>query len=110
MAIERARRGQAFYEMAIGMFALALVVSALCLFTRCIVRSLEMQRSLRAEAGCQAFHSIGAGDNEFYVSAAENDSIEIPSFAAEYIFGTDRLNVHEEVHIPPMAGLIDPVK
>ena len=112
MATERQvlRRGQAFYEMALGMLALALVVSSLCLFTRYIIRSLEMQQRLRAEVGCKAFHSIGAGDNESYVSSKEDDTIDIPVFAAEYIFGSDVLPVHEELHIPPMTGLIDPVR
>ena len=44
------RRGQALVELAAGMFALALVVSALCLFAVYIVNSLRVQNSLRSSA------------------------------------------------------------
>lgn len=46
----RIRRGQALMELAVGMFALALVVSALCGFALYIVKSLKVQNSLRSSA------------------------------------------------------------
>ena len=46
----RTRRGQALMELAVGMFALALVVSALCGFALYIVKSLRVQNSLRSSA------------------------------------------------------------
>ena len=46
----RAKAGQALMELAVGMFALALVVSALCGFAIYIVKSLRVQNSLRSSA------------------------------------------------------------
>ena len=51
------RRGQAFMEMALGMFAFALVLAALFGCADYILCSLEMQRTLRAEAGRSALVS-----------------------------------------------------
>ena len=45
------RRGQALMELAVGMFAFALVVTALCGFAVYIAKSLKMQNSLRTGAG-----------------------------------------------------------
>lgn len=97
------RKGQAFMEMAIGMFALALVLSALFGFTSYILSSLEMQSELRADAGRAAL-GAGGGD-EAYSSRIENDTVEVEPFAAEYVFGTTEVEVREEVHIPAMSGL-----
>ena len=94
----RFRNGQAFVEMAIGMLALALVLSALFGFADCILRSLDQQRRLRAEAGMSAMGSIG-GDGSF-ASAADADTVEVEPLAAEYIFGTQSVRVEESVHIP----------
>ena len=44
----RIRRGQAMMEMAVGMFALALVVGALCAFAVFMAKSLRVQNSLRS--------------------------------------------------------------
>ena len=52
------RRGQAFMELALGMLALALVLSALFGFTAYILSSLRMQRAsmaLRSTATCRYF-------------------------------------------------------
>ena len=46
----RTEKGQALMELAVGMFALALVVSALCGFAIYIVKSLRVQNSLRSSA------------------------------------------------------------
>lgn len=87
-------------ELALGMFALALVLSAIFGFSAYIVSSLEMQRELRVKAGRAALNSFGS-----YSSAADSDTVRIEPFAADYIFGTEELKVREEVHIPAMGGL-----
>ena len=46
----RTRRGQALMELAVGMFALALVVGALCAFAIFMAKSLRVQNSLRSSA------------------------------------------------------------
>ena len=46
----RTRRGQALMELAVGMFALSLVVSALCAFAIFMAKSLRVQNSLRSSA------------------------------------------------------------
>ena len=46
----RTRRGQALMELAVGMFALALVVGALCAFAVFMAKSLKVQNSLRSSA------------------------------------------------------------
>ena len=98
----RFRRGQAMMEMAMGMFALALVLSALFGFCAFIVRDLEIQRDLRARAGRSAMGSTGVG---FYGSASDTDSVEVSDFGAKYIFGSNTLTIREEVHIPAMGGV-----
>ena len=97
------RRGQALMELAIGMLALALVLSALFGFTMYILSSLDMQRDLRADAGKDALES-GGGD-EAYSSKVSRDVVEVEPFAASYIFGSSEVEVKEEVHIPAMSGL-----
>jgi hypothetical protein len=72
-------------ELAAGMFALALVVSALCGFAICIVKSLKMQNSLRV------------GDS------SQSETVKFDHFAAKYIFGTDALKLKENVVMPPRA-------
>lgn len=97
------RRGQAFMEMALGMLALALVLSALFAFTMYILSSLEMQGDLRAAAGRGALEA--GGMDESYSSKISHDTVEVEPFAASYIFGTSSVEVREEVHIPVMSGL-----
>lgn len=97
------RRGQAFMEMAIGMLALALVLSALFGFTMYILSSLDMQKDLRADAGKDALEA-GGGD-ESYSSKVARDVVEVEPLAATYIFGAEEVEVKEEVHIPAMSGL-----
>lgn len=69
-------------ELAVGMFALALVVSALCGFALYLTKSLKMQNSLRVGANSQ------------------HDRIEISDFAAQYVFGTPTVPIHEKVVMP----------
>ena len=97
------RRGQAFVELALGMLALALVLSALFGFTAYILSSLKMQRHLRADAGRGALNA--GGGEESYSSKIADDTVEVEPLAATYIFGSSEVEVKEEVHIPAMSGL-----
>lgn len=98
----RHRPGQAFMEMAMGMFATALVLAALFGFVNYILSSLEMQRTLRAEAGRGAL--VSSGGEGAAVSASEHDTVEVEPFAAKYVFGSEQVEVREEVHVPMMGG------
>lgn len=82
-----ARRGQAMMELAVGMFAFALVVSALCGFAVCIVKSLKMQNSLR----------VG--------NSSQSDTVKFDSFASKHVFGTDSFKLKERIVMPPMTIL-----
>ena len=95
--------GQAFVELALGMLALALVLSARFGFTTYILSSLKMQRDIRAEAGRGALNS--GGGEESYSSKVADDTVEVEPLAATYIFGSSEVEVKEEVHIPAMSGL-----
>ena len=96
----RSRRGQALVELAVGMLAVSLVLSALFAFSNYILSSLAEQRSLRAEAGRSALNATG-GD-ESYVSAMKTTTITVSPMAADYIFGSREVDIKEEVHIPVM--------
>lgn len=94
MAIEKPRgsatcgtAGQALMELAVGMFALALVVSALCGFSLYIVKSLKAQNSLRSSHG----------------QSSVTDSVELDAFAAQNVFGVKTLKITEKVELPPMG-------
>lgn len=103
MAIDRGfRRAQALVEMALGLFALALVLSTSFAFTRIIVRSLDMQREHRVKAGRAALASTLQGS---YSTSSDADEVEVEPYAAEYLFGTEKARVEESVSIPPMAGI-----
>lgn len=69
-------------ELAVGLFALALVVSALCGFAVYIAKSLKMQNSLRVGAETQS------------------DKIEFTSWAAEHVFGTEQIVIREHARMP----------
>jgi len=76
------KRGQALIELAMGMFALALVVSALVGFAVYIAKDLAMQNSLRV------------GDS------APSETMEVSGLTAKYIFGTDKVRIRETVKMP----------
>ena len=78
------RRGQALMELAAGMLALALVVSALCTFTIYIVRSLEVQNSLRSS------------------SPKMNKPVKVEDFAVRHFIGKDTINMDERAVMPPL--------
>lgn len=96
------RPGQAMIELALGMFALALVLAALFGFSTYILKSLDQQRTMRREAGVSALNGIGTG----YLSSSRHDAVEVDPLAAKYIFGSERVDVRESVHLPSMGGLL----
>lgn len=74
-------RGQALMELAVGLFALALVVSALCGFAHYVAKSLRVQNELR-------------------VGGRRSDSVEISSWAAQHVFGAETLKISEKLNWP----------
>ena len=103
MATERrfsARRAQALVELTLGLFAVSLVLAGLLAFLFYIVSSLDMARSVRTEAGRAAMGSQGMDGD--YSSQVKSDTVRVSPMAAEYIFGSQEVEVREEVHIPNM--------
>lgn len=98
-------KGQALTELAIGMFALVLVVSALSTFVVYIVKGLDAEREIRAEAGKDALQTSDMSDNPILKFADRVEPIEVDSISAEYLFGTSKVEVRESVYLPPMRGL-----
>lgn len=82
------RRGQALMELAVGLFALTLVVSALCGSVLYIVISLRAQNELRADMG-----SSGG-------SSAKSGSVDVGAFAADFLFPKQILKIEEKVVMP----------
>lgn len=91
------RRGQALIELALGMFALALVFSALLAFAAYIVQSLDAQREVRAKAGVRALNAGGG------VSHAETRDVPMDPLAEKYIFAEPSVKVEENVYFPPLG-------
>ena len=83
MGIDR-RRGQAMTELAVGLFALALVVSALCGFAVYVAKSLRVQNELR-------------------VGGQKTDRVEATGLTAEYVFGAEALTISERLVWPPTS-------
>lgn len=97
------RSGQAFMELAVGMLAVALVLTALLSFASYITTSLDVQRTVRADAGVSALGSGGLAGS--YVSSRDGDTVELEPLAGEYIFGDTNVKISEEVHLPPMGSI-----
>lgn len=64
-------------ELAVGLFALALLVSALVTFALYIVRSLEIENHLRGNA------------------RGVSDKIEVNDFSEMFLFGARNLHIRE---------------
>lgn len=79
----RTKRGQAMMELAIGMFALTLIVSVLCSFAIFFAKSLRVQNSLRSSSPQPSGEKVPLGDF-LYV-----------------IVGKHHLFVDEHVTLPP---------
>lgn len=75
------RKAQAMVELAVGMFALALVVSALAGFAVYIAKSLRAQNMARSS------------------SPGSDTRVDVGAFAGEWFFGKQKLEVQEKV--PP---------
>jgi hypothetical protein len=80
------KRGQALMELAVGMFVIALVVSALCGYALYISKSLKAQNSLRGGSTAR--------------SNSKCDTVEVGEFAGEYLFGGNKLEIREKVVMP----------
>ena len=74
----RTERGQALMELAVGMFTLALLLSAVVVFVHYIVRSLEIQNHLRSPG-----------------QATYADKIKLDDFAEKEVFGSSVLHIME---------------
>lgn len=81
------RRGQALIELALGMFALVLVTSALCVFAVYIARSLRVQNTARGASPTTA------------------EQVEVGDFAERYFTGTKTLKINERAEMPTTAIL-----
>ncbi len=90
-------RAQALVELAFGMFALALVLSALFAFATYVVKSLDVQREVRAEAGRSALSSSANG-----ATSVKNDEATFDSLATDYVFGSESVKIKEKVYLPPL--------
>lgn len=90
------RRAQALIELALGMFALALVLSALFAFATYVVKSLDAQRKVRAQAGQSALASSTVGATSTETAEATFDTL-----ATDYVFGFERVKIKEKVYLPP---------
>ena len=73
----RTRRGQALIELTLGLFALALLVSAFAYVVQYMVRSLRVQNQLRTP------------------SPIYSDRVKLDDFAAAEVFGQKTLHVNE---------------
>lgn len=93
------RRGQALIELALGMFALALVLAALFAFAAYSVQSLDAQRKARSEAGTRA---VAAGFTATERTARR--TVELDALAADYVFGRKekKIEITEKVYFPPL--------
>lgn len=74
-------KGQALVELAVGMLALALVVSALCGFALYISKSLEIQNKLR-------------------VGGKRSETVDVSGPMAQYLFGVEKLKASEKLSWP----------
>lgn len=99
--VTRAKRGQAFIEMAIGMFVLALVLTTIFAYVDVIVKYLAIQRDLRKTAGKSALVSAMGQGLHFKYSKAEDD-VPIDAYPARYVFGTDSAHVKDSAAMPTM--------
>ena len=98
------RRGQAMYEMAIGMFLLVLMAGALFSFGEIVLTSLDQQDRIREEAGRKALDSFAPDEVRVrFVSSHGNDAVTVEPIAAEYFFDSQEIKVQNEVHMPVMA-------
>lgn len=80
----RTRRGQALLELAAGMFALSLVVSAITVFATFEVKTLKLQNSLRSSTPLMSGEKFDLGT------------------VLESAFGLHWLRIEEHLFTPPL--------
>lgn len=80
------KRAQALIELAIGMFAISLVVGVLCVFAVYIARSLKVQNQLRT-------------------GGKHTDSVEVDEWTSANVFGVKTLKINEKLEMPSTAIL-----
>ena len=98
------RRGQAMFEMAIGMFLLVLMATALFSFGEIILISLEQQDRIREEAGRKALDAVAPPDVRVrFMSSHGNNSVTVEPIAADYFFNSQEVKIQNEVHMPVMG-------
>lgn len=92
------------FEMAIGMFLLVLLATALFSFGEIILTSLEQQDRIREEAGRKALDAVAPPDVRVrFASAHGNDSVTVEPIAADYFFNSQEVKIQNEVHMPVMG-------
>lgn len=120
-----ARSGQAMIEFALGLFALALILSALFSIGKIIPESTRLQSIVRREAGRNA--ESGGGEPNGAVperiggnlpsrvsdlrpveltTSEQIETVDLDAFAAEYLFDTNAGNeyrVRESMSMPVMG-------
>ena len=120
-----ARSGQAMVEFALGLFALALILSALLAFGAIIPKTTRLQSEVRRAAGRSAEARGGSSDGALPVRILENlpvgargisavelvteqrhETVDLTQFAAEWLFpanGDNEFRIHEEASMPAMG-------
>ena len=124
----RAKRGQAAIEVAMCVFAFALLLSAVFTFANIIPESTRIQNMVRALAGRNAESGNGAAEGTIPQRTLQNlpsalrnvpavdlvrenldFTVDLDELAATYMFGADgknELKIGEESYMPAM-GLPD---
>ena len=78
----RTRRGQALMELAVGMFAIALVAGCLCVFAVFMAKSLRVQNSLRSSAPQPSREKVEFGEFLYGIVGRHwlivNESVTLP--------------------------------
>lgn len=82
------RHGQALMELAVGMFALALVVSALAGFAVYIAKSLRSQNTVRSSA------------------KYTDTTVDVDAFASKWIFGSEKMDAREKNVTMPTTAIV----
>lgn len=121
----RARSGQAMIEFALGLFVLALVLSALLSIGKIIPESTRLQSVVRREAGRNAESGGGTPNGALpaairgnlpdpmgrlaaveLTTSAQIETVDLDAFAAEYLFDTNEGNeyrIRETTSLPVMG-------
>ena len=110
----RAKSGQAGIEFAVGVFAFALLLSALFTFAAIIPESTRVQSLTRAMAGRNAEAGEGTAEGNLPDRTLDNlplalrsvPAVDLDELAATYMFGEggkSELKIGEEAFLPAMG-------